>query len=93
MLKYHFLIFSKVATRFANILVKNTDTNQWYEMARHITPYGVGNSVLDRGLEVDVTDFKTLLTGNVELKIFAETWVASGWVISLEFDFFMRHYL
>ena len=52
--------------RYANILVKNQETNQWFEMARHITPYGVGNSVLDRGLEVDVTDFKTLLTGNVE---------------------------
>ena len=73
--------------RFANILVKNSDTNQWYEMARHITPYGVGNSVLDRGLELDVTDFKSLLVGNVELKTYAETWVSSGWVISLEFDF------
>ena len=73
--------------RFANILVKNSSTNQWYEMARHITPYGVGNSQLTRGLEVDVTDFKSLLSGNVELKIYAETWVASGWVISLEFDY------
>ena len=73
--------------RFANILIKNSDTNQWYEMARHITPYGVGNSQLPRGLEVDVTDFKSILTGNVELKIYAETWVASGWVISLEFDY------
>ena len=73
--------------RFANILVKNSNTNQWYEMARHITPYGVGNSQLTRGLQVDVTDFKSLLSGNVELKIYAETWVASGWVISLEFDY------
>ena len=73
--------------RFANILVKNSNSNQWYEMARHITPYGVGNSQLTRGLEVDVTDFKSLLSGNVELKIYAETWVASGWVISLEFDY------
>ena len=73
--------------RFANILVKNSSTNQWYEMARHITPYGVGNTQLTRGLEVDVTDFKSLLSGNVELKIYAETWVASGWVISLEFDY------
>ena len=73
--------------RFANILVKNSNTNQWYEMARHITPYGVGNSQLTRGLEVDVTDFKSLLSGNVELKIYAETWVGSGWVISLEFDY------
>ena len=73
--------------RFANILIKNSNSNQWYEMARHITPYGVGNSQLTRGLEVDVTDFKSLLSGNVELKIYAETWVASGWVISLEFDY------
>ncbi len=73
--------------RFANILVKNSNTNQWYEMARHITPYGVGNSQLTRGLEVDVTDFKSVLSGNVELKIYAETWVGSGWVISLEFDY------
>ena len=73
--------------RFANILIKNSDANQWYEMARHITPYGVGNSQLPRGLEVDVTDFKSILTGNVELKIYAETWVSSGWVISLEFDY------
>ena len=74
--------------RFANILIKNSDTNQWYEMARHITPYGVGNSQLDRGLEVDVTDFKSMLEGNVELKIFVETWEqGTGWVISVEFDF------
>ena len=73
--------------RFANILVKNQNNNQLYEIARHITPYGVGNSQLSRGLEVDVTDFKSILTGNVELKIYAETWVASGWVISLEFDY------
>ena len=45
--------------RFANILIKKSDANQWYEMARHITPYGVGNSQLPRGLEVDVTDFKS----------------------------------
>ena len=38
-------------------------------------------------LEFDVTDFKSLLVGNVELKTYAETWVSSGWVISLEFDF------
>ena len=75
--------------RFANILIKNSDTNQWYEIARHITPYGVGNSQLDRGLEVDVTDFKSMLEGNVELKIFVETWEpGTGWLISVEFDFF-----
>ena len=73
--------------RFANILVKDKNSGNWYEMARHITPYGVGNDQLERGLEVDVTDFKSLLFGNVELKIYAETWVSEGWTISLEFDF------
>ena len=73
--------------RFANILIKNPDTNQWYEIARHITPYGVGNSQLERGLEIDVTDFKSLLNGNVELKTYVETWQAKGWVMSIEFDF------
>ncbi len=73
--------------RFANILVKNQSNNQFYEIARHITPYGVGNSQLSRGLEVDVTDFKSILTGNVEIRIYTETWVSSGWVLSLEFDY------
>ena len=73
--------------RYANIMVKDKTTNEWFEIGRHITPYGVDNNALTRGLEFDVTDFKSILTGNVELKIYAETWVASGWVISLEFDY------
>ena len=74
--------------RYANILIRDQISNEWYELGRHITPYGVDNRVLDRGLEFDVTDFKSLLNGNVELKLFVDTWVAQGWVISLEFDYF-----
>lgn len=74
--------------RYANILIRDQISNEWYELGRHITPYGVDNRVLDRGLEFDVTDFKSLLKGNVELKLFVDTWVAQGWVISLEFDYF-----
>ena len=73
--------------RYANIMVRDKITNAWFEIGRHITPYGVGNSALVRGLEFDVTDFKNLLEGNVELRIFVETWVSSGWIVSLEFDF------
>ena len=73
--------------RYANIMVRDKITNAWFEIGRHITPYGVGNSALARGLEFDVTDFKNLLEGNVELRIFVETWVSSGWIVSLEFDF------
>lgn len=73
--------------RYANIMVRDKITNEWFEIGRHITPYGVDNNKLTRGLEFDVTDFKGLLEGNVELRIFVETWVGSGWIVSLEFDF------
>ena len=73
--------------RYANIMVKDKTTNEWFEIGRHITPYGVDNNALTRGLEFDVTDFKSLLEGNVELRIFVETWVSSGWIVSLEFDY------
>ncbi len=73
--------------RYANIMVRDKTTNEWFEIGRHITPYGVDNNALTRGLEFDVTDFKSLLEGNVELRIFVETWVSSGWIVSLEFDF------
>tara|TARA_B100000963_G_scaffold340692_1_gene339612 strand:+ start:567 stop:1967 length:1401 start_codon:yes stop_codon:yes gene_type:complete len=73
--------------RYANIMVKDKITNEWFEIGRHITPYGVDNNALTRGLEFDVTDFKSLLEGNVELRIFVETWVSSGWIVSLEFDY------
>jgi len=73
--------------RYANIMVRDKITNAWFEIGRHITPYGVDNRALDRGIEFDVTDFKSLLEGNVELRIFVETWVSSGWLVSLEFDF------
>ena len=52
--------------RFANIKVKDSETGNWYEIARYITPYWVGTELLDRGLEFDVTDFKSLLNGTVE---------------------------
>jgi hypothetical protein len=55
---------------FANILVKEPTSNEWLEIGRYITPYGVDTSALDRGIEIDVTDFKSLLTGTVELRAY-----------------------
>ena len=37
-------------------------------------PYGVDTSALDRGIEIDVTDFKSLLTGTVEIRAYIEVW-------------------
>lgn len=73
--------------RYANVYVKNKATNSWYEIGRFITPYWVGTEKLERGLEIDVTDFKSLLSGETELKIYTETWLAKGRTYSVEFDF------
>ena len=67
-------------------LCKNKTTGEWYEIGRFITPYWVGTEKLPRGLEIDVTDFKSLLSGNTELKIYTETWLAKGREYSVDFD-------
>ena len=59
---------------FANILVREPVSNEWYEIGRYITPYGVDTKALERGIEIDVTDFKSLLSGAVELKAYIEVW-------------------
>lgn len=73
--------------RYANIYVKDKTTGVFYEMGRFINPYWVGNEKLERGYEIDVTDFKSLLSGKTELKIYTETWNAKGRKYSVEFDF------
>lgn len=72
--------------RYANVYVKNKTTGEWYEIGRFITPYWVGTEKLERGLEVDVTDFKSLLSGTTELKIYTETWLAKGRTYTVDFD-------
>ena len=73
--------------RFANIKVKDDATDDWFEIGRYITPYWVGTQQLDRGLEFDVTDFKALLSGPAELRIYIENWTAKADLITLEFDY------
>jgi len=72
---------------FANIKVKDISSGDWYEIGRYITPYGIDNSAVTRGFEVDVTDFKSLLSGSVELYARIETWGADGWELSVDFDY------
>lgn len=74
---------------FANVRIKDPLTQQWFELGRYITPYNVDNSQRGtRGFEFDVTDFKSLLTGEVELEIYIETWTKDdGWLVSVDFDY------
>ena len=73
--------------RFANIKVKDNYSGNWFEIGRYITPYWTGTQVLERGLEFDVTDFKFLLTGATELRIYIENWTAKPDIISIDFDY------
>ena len=72
---------------YSNIMVKDPDSSEWLEIGRYITPYGTDNKKLDRGFEIDVTDFKSHLTGLVELKSFIEVWGSDGWNLSVDFDY------
>jgi hypothetical protein len=73
--------------RYANVMVRDTDSGNWYEIGRYITPYWVGTELLPRGLEFDVTDFKSLLTGNVDIRIYIENWTTKADLISIDFDY------
>jgi len=72
---------------YANVLVRDVESNDWYELGRYITPYWNDNSQLDRGFKFDVTDFKSLLVGELELKIFTECWNDRGYEVSVDFDY------
>ncbi|MDX2442730.1 MAG: peptide-N-glycosidase F-related protein [Bacteroidales bacterium] len=71
---------------FANVKVRNPESDEWMEIGRYITPYGVDNSEVEMGFPIDVTDFKNLLTGEVELRSFIEVWGADGWLLTLDFE-------
>lgn len=71
---------------FANVRVKDQASGEWFEIGRFITPYGVDNSLRTKGFEIDVTDFKSLLTGDVNLRAFIEVWGSDGWLLSLDFE-------
>ncbi|MFL2983652.1 MAG: peptide-N-glycosidase F-related protein [Candidatus Neomarinimicrobiota bacterium] len=66
--------------RKAKISIKNL--NEWYEIGRYVTPYGV-----ECGWTFNVTDYHSLLKGEVELRSYIDTWVQPGWLVTITFDF------
>lgn len=72
---------------FANVKVTDSQSGEQFEMARFITPYWNDNSQLLRGFEYDVTDFKSLLTGSTELRVYTECWNPRGYEVSIDFDY------
>ena len=66
--------------RKAKISVYHLD--QWIEIGRYVTPYGI-----ECGWDIDVTDYRSLFKGEVQIRSFIDTWVQPGWLVSIEFDF------
>ncbi|MEN0047640.1 MAG: LamG-like jellyroll fold domain-containing protein [Bacteroidota bacterium] len=54
-----------------------------FEIARYITPFGIecGDWV------VDVTDFKSILSGQIIFKSFVQVWGSSGWLVNADLEF------
>lgn len=71
------------------LVVREVDggTDEVIELARFMTPYGVGGS-----WTYDLTDLRPLLRGTVKLRGFIDTWVGpgsnfgNGWALSTTFD-------
>jgi hypothetical protein len=73
--------------RSATVTIKGKDDAgrvDTFEIARFITPYGVGCS-----WTADVTDYRPLLAGSAELGVHIDTFIGGqkGWLVSLDFEF------
>ncbi len=66
--------------RKAKIMAKHL--GEWFEIGRYVTPYGVGC-----GWTLDVTDYRSILEGEVVLQSYIDTWVQPGWLVTIEFEF------
>lgn len=53
---------------------------EWMELFRYVTPYGVACNH-----SLDVTDYESILQGNIELRMYIETWGTGGWNLNLNF--------
>ena len=66
--------------RKASISVNHLD--EWFEIGRYVTPYGI-----ECGWTLDVSDYRSILKGEVNLRSFIDTWVQPGWLVTIEFEF------
>ncbi len=73
---------------FGIVLDPGTESEQYIELDRHITPYRVGFS-----WEAELTDLRPTLTGTQTMRVFIDTWVGpghdqgAGWLFDAAFDF------
>ncbi len=55
---------------------------QWVEIIRYITPYGIGCEHT-----IDLTDYASLLQGNVTMRVRIDTWGTGGWNVNLDLEY------
>lgn len=67
--------------RLAYVQIKDK-AGKWIELFRYITPYGVP---CDHS--IDVTDYESVLQGEVEFRVYIETWGTGGWKMDLNLTY------
>jgi len=63
--------------------LRATTASGTYELARYITPFGIACG----GWQVDVTDFKSVLGGEVTFLTNILVFTQEGWLVDMSFDF------
>ena len=63
--------------------VRATTDEGTFEIARYITPFGIACGAWT----VDVTDFKEILSGQVNFESFVQVWGPSGWLVTIDLEF------
>ena len=67
--------------RLSHIEIKAPNGN-WIQIIRYVTPYGIGCNHV-----TDLTNYNSLLQGEVEFRVFIDTWGSGGWQLSLDFEY------
>lgn len=67
--------------RLAYIQIK-APNGEWVEFIRYITPYGVACAHT-----LDLTDYASLLQGEVEIRVTIDTWGTGGWDVNLQLNY------
>jgi len=68
--------------RLSHIEIKAPNGN-WIQIIRYVTPYGIGCNHV-----TDLTNYNSLLQGDVKFRVFIDTWGGTGgWQLSLDFEY------
>lgn len=67
--------------RWAHFDIKTPD-GDWMQIIRYMTPYNVGCTH-----EIDLTEYASVLQGELDFHVFIDTWGTGGWQLTLDFEY------